>query len=294
MPYLCPNSYLSIMLTLDLLRTQPDFVKERLAHKRFSDPGVVDNILALDRERREKKTTADQMLAERNQASKTIGELMKTGKKEEAEALKDRINTLKEELSAVEATHDTLENDIHALLVTLPNLPHASVPAGGGAEDNTVVYAVSELPVLPENALPHWDLAKHYDIIDFELGTKITGSGFPLYKGKGALLQRALINFFLDEAIAAGYAEVIPPLMVNEASAFGTGQLPDKEGQMYYVTEDDLYLIPTAEVPITNIYRDIILRENELPVKNVGYTPASAVRPAPTAKMCGAEQGTPV
>lgn len=261
------------MLTLDLLRTQPDHVKERLAHKRFANPGIVDTILELDKQCREKKTAADLLLAERNQSSKTIGELMKSGKKDEAEALKARINDLKDALAALENAYNEHDAAIFNHLVTLPNLPHSSVPAGAGADENEQIYAVKELPQLPTTALPHWELAKKYDIIDFELGTKITGPGFPVYKGKGAVFQRALINFFLDEAIAAGYQEVLPPHLVNEDSAFATGQLPDKEGQMYHATVDNLYLIPTAEVPITNIYRDVILKESELPAKNAGYTP---------------------
>jgi len=261
------------MLTIDLLRTQTAFVKERLSVKRFAEPGLVDTILANDQLRRENKTALDQLLAERNQSSKTIGELMKNGQSAAAEQLKLHINTIKDRISALEETYNALDAAVQEQLVKLPNLPHSSVPVGAGPEENIIRYQVDTLPQLPEFAQPHWELTRKYDIIDFEMGTKITGPGFPVYKGQGAVLQRALINFFLDEAIAAGYKEVIPPILVNEDSAFGTGQLPDKEGQMYHATVDNLYLIPTAEVPITNIYRDVILKESDLPAMNVGYTP---------------------
>ncbi|HMY23482.1 MAG TPA: serine--tRNA ligase, partial [Chitinophagales bacterium] len=212
-------------------------------------------------------------LSQRNTLSKEIGALMKEGKKEAAEQLKSNIAQIKDNTDLLEAQVSDLENQIYERLVTLPNFPNSIVPAGKTPEDNEVVKSVGELPKLHVNAVPHWDLTKKYDLIDFELGNKITGAGFPVYKGKGAALQRSLISFFLDKAIEAGYAEVQVPHVVNRDSGFGTGQLPDKEGQMYHITQDDLYLIPTAEVPITNLYRDVIIDEKNLPIKNVGYTP---------------------
>ena len=207
-----------------------------------------------------------------NQISKEIGILFQNGKKEEATALKERTGTLKTMGKELGDQFSEAENELQQLLVQLPNLPHASIKPGKTAEDNEIVYQEGEIPVLQPDAVPHWDLCKKYDIVDFELGNKITGSGFPVYRGKGARLQRALINFFLDRAIAAGYLEYQPPLLVNEASGFGTGQLPDKDGQMYFVNEDKLYLIPTAEVPVTNFYRDMIVKEGDLPVRNVAYS----------------------
>lgn len=261
------------MLTIDQLRQNPEKAKERLAHKHFAEPALVDEILELDARRKQTKAQLDELLASRNSISKAIGQLMKDGKKEEAEAAKTQIADIKSKSDALETELAEIEKNSFDKLVRLPNFPNAIVPKGKTPEDNEVTFTVSEIPQLPETALPHWELAKKYDIIDFELGVKLTGAGFPVYKGKGAVLQRALIAFFLDKAAAAGYNEVQVPHMVNEDSAFATGQLPDKEGQMYFVTEDKFYLIPTAEVPITNIYRDEIIDERALPIKNVGYTP---------------------
>jgi seryl-tRNA synthetase len=227
----------------------------------------------LDDKRRETQNELDSTLAKSNALAKEIGGLMKAGKKEEAEAAKAETSTLKTRSKELDETLKSIESELYEVLVTLPNLPHSSVPEGKTPEENEVILENGTIPTLAEDALAHWDLIKKYDIIDFELGNKITGAGFPVYKGKGARIQRALINFFLDEAIAAGYAEVQPPILINKDSGFGTGQLPDKDGQMYHATVDDLYLIPTAEVPITNLYRDVILQEAELPVKNAGYTP---------------------
>jgi seryl-tRNA synthetase len=261
------------MLTIDQLRKDTAFAKERLAHKHFKDVDFVDDIITLDDKRKSIKSKLDDFLAQRNSISKEIGTLMKEGKKEEAEQQKLKIASIKEEADALEAEISTLETQIFDKLVTLPNFPNAVVPKGKSPEENEVTFEVTEFPKLHEKAMPHWDLAKKYDLIDFELGNKITGAGFPVYKGKGAALQRALISFFLDKAIEAGYAEVQVPHMVNYDSAFATGQLPDKDGQMYHDATDNLYLIPTAEVPITNLYRDEIVDEKILPIKNVGYTP---------------------
>jgi seryl-tRNA synthetase len=261
------------MLLLDTLKANPELVKEKLSKKYFEDPSLVDYIIDLDDRRRQLKQSIDGLLAERNKLSREIGDLMKMGETDAADRVKSRVAQIKSEVDELEARWQGKEKLLREKLLQLPNLPADIVPSGRSAEDNVVVYTMEQFPVLHPGALPHWDLAKKYQIIDFELGTKITGSGFPVYKGKGAVLQRALINFFLDRAIAAGYNEVIPPLVVNEDSAFATGQLPDKEGQMYHVTEDNLYLIPTAEVPLTNLYRDMILEETDFPIKMVGYTP---------------------
>ncbi|MBK9330608.1 MAG: serine--tRNA ligase [Sphingobacteriales bacterium] len=261
------------MLTIDQLRKDPAFAKERLAHKHFKELQFVEEIIALDDQRKASKSMLDDFLAQRNTLSKEIGILMKEGKKEEAEAQKDKIADIKEEADALEAKVSETEAQIFERLVQLPNLPNSIVPEGKTPEENEIAFSVKEIPALPETALPHWDLAKKFDLIDFELGNKLTGAGFPVYKGKGAALQRALITFFLDKAIEAGYQEVQVPHMVNKDSAFATGQLPDKEGQMYHATVDDFYLIPTAEVPITNIYRDEIIDEKSLPIQKVGYTP---------------------
>lgn len=261
------------MLTLEQLRRDTAFAKERLAHKHFKEVHFVDEIIAIDDQRKSFKGQLDELLAQRNAISKEIGVWMKEGNKEAAEQAKIKIASIKEQAEKLETEVADLEAKQYTMLVQLPNFPNAIVPAGKAAEDNEVAFSVTEFPNLPKNALPHWDLAKKYDLIDFELGNKITGAGFPVYKGKGAALQRALISFFLDKAIEAGYAEVQVPHLVNKDSGFGTGQLPDKEGQMYHVTVDDFYLIPTAEVPITNIYRDEIVEEKNLPIKNVGYTP---------------------
>jgi seryl-tRNA synthetase len=261
------------MLQVSYIRDNREQVLERLAVKNFKQPGLVDEIITLDEQRRQTQNRLDGVSAEANAAAKQIGELMRTGKKEEAESLKGKTGAWKEDIKKLGEELSAIEDLLQQKIVVLPNLPHSSVPKGITPEENEVVLENGDKPQLPANALPHWELAAKYNLIDFELGVKITGAGFPVYKGKGAKLQRALIAFFLDEAEKAGYAEVMLPLLVNEASGFGTGQLPDKEGQMYYVGVDNLYLIPTAEVPITNLYRDVILKADELPVKTTGYTP---------------------
>jgi seryl-tRNA synthetase len=261
------------MLTLKLLRESPDFVIRRLAVKNFDAQDIVNKIIVLDDHRKALQTRSDAMLAEQKKAAAAIGQLMKEGKKEEAEEAKREVAKLKARSSELLEMADDNNAKLNELLALLPNIPCAQVPEGKGAEDNVVVKMGGPEVALPEHALPHWDLAKKYDIIDFDLGVKITGAGFPVYKGKGAKLQRALINFFLDRNTAAGYKEVEPPVVVNAASGFGTGQLPDKEGQMYYCNEDQFYLVPTAEVPVTNIFRDVILTEDQFPQKLTAYTP---------------------
>ena len=260
------------MLELNVIKENPEFIIERLSVKNFDAATIVDQIIQIDKTRRDAKSRLDQVNAEMNQISKEIGILFQNGKKDEAVALKERTSTLKTMGKELSDQLSEAENELQQLLVQLPNLPHASIKPGKTAEDNEIVYQEGEIPVLQPDAVPHWDLCKKYDVVDFELGNKITGSGFPVYRGKGARLQRALINFFLDRAIAAGYLEYQPPLLVNEASGFGTGQLPDKDGQMYFVNEDKLYLIPTAEVPVTYFYREMIVKESDLPVKNVAYS----------------------
>ncbi len=261
------------MLQVQFIREHIDLVKERLSVRNFNDPGLVDEIVSLDESRRKVQGASDALAAEANAAAKQIGELMRQGKREEADAIKAQSGGYKDKIKAYAEQLNEVDQALHQALVQLPNLPHSSVPNGVGADDNEVVLEHGARPSLPAQALPHWELAAKYDIIDFELGVKITGSGFPVYKGKGARLQRALVNFFLDRALEAGYAEVQPPILINEASGFGTGQLPDKEGQMYHVGIDDLYLIPTAEVPVTNLYRDSIVKESDFPIKNTAYTP---------------------
>lgn len=260
------------MLLLEVLKSDPLAVKARLAKKNFPQPELVDVVIALDEKRKSSQSVIDLLLSERNKLSKEIGLLIKN-KDPKAESTKNRVAEIKEELEGLEVAHLQIETDLYENLVQLPNLPADIVPAGKTLEDNEVVFQVKEIPAAPKNSIPHWDLVKKYQIIDFELGNKLTGPGFPVYRGKGAILQRALINFFLSEAADAGYIEMMVPLMVNEASAFATGQLPDKEGQMYHATTDNFYLIPTAEVPLTNIYRDVILEEKEFPIKMTGYTP---------------------
>ncbi|MEQ8808950.1 MAG: serine--tRNA ligase [Imperialibacter sp.] len=233
----------------------------------------IDEMLALDDKRKSLKTEMDVALAEANQLAKQIGQLMQSGQKEEAEKIKSQTSDLKETSKKLGGELESTEELLTNKLYELPNVPHESVPEGRTADDNEVVFQVGTLPKLPESAKPHWDLIKEYDIIDFDLGIKITGAGFPVYKKQGARIVRAMINYFLDQALDAGYLEMRPPIVVNKESGYGTGQLPDKEGQMYHATADDLYLIPTAEVPITNLYRDVILADDELPVKNVAYTP---------------------
>ena len=261
------------MLQLNYIRENRDKVVERLAIKNFNDADLVDQIIALDEQRRKIQNQSDSIAAEANSSAKQIGDLMRQGKKEEAEAIKSQSASYKEQLKEFTEELERVEIELHNKLIQLPNLPHTLVPKGITPEENEVVLENGDKPALAEDALPHWELAAKYDIIDFELGTKVTGAGFPVYKGKGARLQRGLINFFLDEASKMGYREVQVPIVVNEASAYATGQLPDKEGQMYHVVNDDLYLIPTAEVPITNIYRDTIVKAEDFPIKNCGYTP---------------------
>ncbi len=261
------------MLTINLIREKKDFVIERLKVKNFKAEEIINKIIALDTSRREIQSKSDFMQSEMNRISKEIGALMQSGKKAEAESAKAKTYSLKEEIKSLTDKLIPIDAELKNEIVTLPNLPHESVAPGHGADDNVVVREGGVLPALADTALPHWDLIKKYDIIDFDLGIKLTGAGFPVYLGKGAKLERSLINFFLDEGSKAGYREVMPPIMVNEDSGFGTGQLPDKEGQMYHATLDNFYMIPTAEVPVTNIYRDVILNADSLPVKNVAYTP---------------------
>ncbi|HJW17186.1 MAG TPA: serine--tRNA ligase [Flavisolibacter sp.] len=261
------------MLQLAILKNNTELVKERLAVKNFKDINLVDDIIALDDQRRKLTFGFDETKAKINAASKEIGQFMSKGQKEEAESRKKDVESYKNELNPIQEKLDAVEKQLNELLIRLPNLPSEKVPKGKTPEDNEIVRTGGTKPELYKGAVPHWDLAKKYDLIDFELGNKVTGSGFPFYKGKGAKLQRALIQYFLEFNTQAGYTEYMPPLMVNEASAYGTGQLPDKEGQMYHATADNLYLIPTAEVPVTNIYRDVILKEADLPVKMTAYTP---------------------
>ncbi len=259
------------MLTLKLIQESRQEVIERLKVKGFDASGIVDEIIALDNKRKATQSESDALQAEMNNLSRVIGQMFKDGKSAEANEAKEKTVILKDKIKELTTVLESIEKELQNLVVQLPNLPHTSVPAGRSAEDNQVVREGGVIPKL-SNALPHWELAKKYDIIDFELGVKLTGAGFPVYKGKGAKLQRALINFFLEEAINAGYQEVMPPLMVNEDSGFGTGQLPDKEGQMYHATIDNLYLIPTAEVPVTNMYRDVILNSSQFPIRNCAYS----------------------
>lgn len=261
------------MLTLKMITEQTGKVVAGLEKKHFKNAKeTIAEVLDLDSKRRSTQNILDKNLSEVNQLSKSIGALMKDGKKEEAEIAKKHVAEIKENNKALQAQMDKAAEDMQALLYTIPNVPYDEVPEGNGAEDNLVVKMGGMETELPKNALPHWELAKKYNLIDFDLGVKITGAGFPVYIGQGARLQRALINFFLDEARNAGYLEIMPPTVVNPASGYGTGQLPDKEGQMYHCDLDDLYLIPTAEVPVTNIYRDVILDEKQLPIKNCAYT----------------------
>jgi len=261
------------MLNPGFIRSNKDRVIERLKIKNFNDTEIIEKIIKTDEERRSTQQKADSLQAEMNTLSKSIGMLFKEGKQDEANAAKAKTSELKENIKSLQSALSQKVEELDKLLVLVPNLPHESVPPGKGEEDNEQVKIADKEILLPENALPHWELGKKYDIIDFDLGVKITGAGFPVYKGKGAKLQRALITYFLDKNDQAGYTEFLPPLMVNEDSGFGTGQLPDKEGQMYHVQSENFYLIPTAEVPVTNIYRDVILNNEELPVKNTAYTP---------------------
>ena len=261
------------MLTLKLLREQPEFVVERLAVKNFDASKIVEQILEQDSRRRSCQTELDAALSAQKTKAKEIGKLMQQGLKDEAEAAKKEVAAMKEKSKKLEAEMEECQHRQNELLVLLPNLPDKIVPAGKNADDNVVVRMGGDAPELPDTALPHWELASKYDIIDFDLGVKLTGAGFPVYKGKGARLQRALIQYFLDFNTKAGYLEIEPPVLVNEASGFATGQLPDKEGQMYFASQDKFYLVPTAEVPVTNIYRDTILSESDFPVKMTAYTP---------------------
>ncbi len=261
------------MLTINLIREKRDFIAERLRIRNFDAEKILDKILQTDAERRQIQVRTDALQAEMNRISKEIGSLMKSGNKDEADAAKEKTYKLKEEIKSLTEKFTSLDEEMRNEIICLPNLPHQSVNRGHGAEDNVMVRSGGPMPALDDDCLPHWDLIKKYDIIDFELGIKLTGAGFPVYKDKGAKLERALINFFLDEGIKAGYKEIIPPVVVNEDSGFATGQLPDKEGQMYNITLDGFYLIPTAEVPVTNIYRDVILDADVLPIKNIAYTP---------------------
>ena len=268
-----PFFKITIMLTLKTLRDNPEMVVAKLAKKNFDASAIVAEILDLDTLRRSLQTESDALKSSQNQIAARIGMLMKQGLRDEAEQAKAEVAGIKEKYNDMIARLDQAEKEMNAKIVLLPNLPCDLVPEGKGAEDNLVVKMGGPEVNLPQNALPHWELAKKYDIIDFDLGVKITGAGFPVYKGKGAKLQRALINFFLDCNSAAGYQETEPPVVVNAASGFGTGQLPDKEAQMYYCGLDDFYLVPTAEVPLTNIYRDVILQNDALPQKITAYTP---------------------
>ncbi|MBN2779353.1 MAG: serine--tRNA ligase [Bacteroidales bacterium] len=259
------------MLTIKLIRDEKERVLERLKIKNFDATNLVEQIIDCDDRRKDFQLRKDNLQMQMNELSKEIGKLFAQGKKEEAEIAKQKTVELKEQIKDAENGFTSAEKELNDLIVLLPNLPHDSVKPGKGEDDNEIIKQGGEIPVLTQKK-PHWELIKEYNIIDFELGTKITGAGFPVYLGKGAKLQRALINFFLDEAEKAGYTEVLPPLVVNEDSGFGTGQLPDKEGQMYHVTADNFYLIPTAEVPVTNLYRDVILTEKDFPIKNMAYS----------------------
>lgn len=261
------------MLQVAFLRENTQEAIDRLALRNIDAKAIINQILEIDDKRRQNQLELETLLAEGNVISKEIGELFKLGKQAEAAALKVRTTEIKEQSKKLEEALSLEEEELKNVLVTLPNAPSVKVPKGKTPEDNEIVFSHGQEPNYTFEALPHWELAKKYDLIDFELGVKITGAGFPVYKGKGARLQRALINFFLDQALAEGYMEIQPPIMVNEDSAYATGQLPDKEGQMYHATVDNFYMIPTAEVPITNIYRDVILKDTDFPVKNVGYTP---------------------
>jgi seryl-tRNA synthetase len=261
------------MLQIQAIRAQEDAIITALKKRQIDAAPIVSKILEADQLRRATQTSLDENLARANQLAKEIGGLFKSGKAAEAQALKEESATLKEASKTLQVTLTQVSETLQDLLYTLPNVPHESVPSGKSEEDNEEIFRAGDIPVLHKDALPHWELAKKYDLIDFELGVKIAGAGFPVYKGKGAKLQRALIAYFLDKNTAAGYTEIQPPLVVNEASALGTGQLPDKEGQMYYMPEDKLYLIPTAEVPVTNIFRDVVLSESDFPVKYTAYTP---------------------
>lgn len=261
------------MLQVNNIREQKETYIKALKKRNIDAEAIFEEVLQLDDTRRSTQSKLDDIKAESNRLSKEIGMMFKNGEHQKANLLKEKTGKLKEDSKELSEKLATAITDLEKLLYTIPNVPHESVPAGSSEEDNEEIYREGDIPSLEEGALPHWELAKKYDIIDFELGNKITGAGFPVYKGKGARLQRALITYFLDKAVESGYTEFQMPLMVNEASGYGTGQLPDKEGQMYHITEDDLYLIPTAEVPITNMYRDNLLTDKDFPIACTGYTP---------------------
>jgi seryl-tRNA synthetase len=260
------------MLQIQFIRQNADLVKQKLAIKNFANIGLVDELIADDEKLRQLKASTENTQALINAASKEIGALMASGKKDDAEQKKATVNTLKQNMQSEKELLETLEKSFTDKVLLLPNLPSEKVPAGKTAEDNETTFIVDHLPTLPENAKPHWDIIKDLDIVNFETGAKITGSGFPLFKGQGAKLQRSLVQYFLDYNTAGGYTEFTPPLLVNEQTAYGTGQLPDKEGQMYFVTEDKLYLIPTSEVPVTNVYAGEIIKETELPIKMTAFS----------------------
>lgn len=261
------------MLTISYIRDNRETILKGLKIKNFETPELIDQIIDMDNERRSLQVKTNELQAKMNRLSKEIGGLFKSGEKEKANQVKEQTSAIKQELETLEQDLQQANSQVTELLVQVPNIPHPSVPAGKSDADNKEIRQGGVIPQLAEGSMPHWELAKKYNLIDFELGVKITGGGFPVFRGQGARLQRALISWFLDQNIKAGYEEILPPLMVNEASGFGTGQLPDKEGQMYHVTGNNLYLIPTAEVPVTNIYRDVILNAEDLPVKNTAYTP---------------------
>ncbi len=261
------------MIQITTIREKSDFVIERLAVKNFDAKAIVADILTLDENRRKIQNELDEILFQQNTLAKQVGDLYKSGKKFEGDELKNKSGALKESSSALQMLLTEFEEKLNLEMVKLPNIPSDKVPKGKTPEDNEVVHQEGAIPELYDGAVPHWELTSKYDIIDFELGVKLTGAGFPVYKGKGAKLQRALINFFLDKATDAGFREIQPPILVNRDSGYGTGQLPDKEGQMYHMQIDDFYLIPTAEVPVTNIYRDVIVKSEELPIKMCAYTP---------------------
>ena len=261
------------MLTIPFIRDHRDTVLKGLEVKNFKNPELIDQIIELDNKRRALQVKTNELQAQMNKLSKEIGQLFKSGEREKANQVKEQTTGIKQELETMEQDLQRANERINELLVQVPNVPHPSVPGGNSEADNKEIRRGGNIPSLHEGAQPHWELGKKYNLIDFDLGVKITGRGFPVYRGKGARLQRALIAYFLDQNTDAGYEEILPPLMVNEESGFGTGQLPDKEGQMYHITSDNLYLIPTAEVPVTNMYRDVILDAGELPIKNTAFTP---------------------
>lgn len=261
------------MLTIQFIRDNREAVIERLQIKNFNQEELINRVISRDDDRRMLQVKTNGLQSELNQLSKEIGNLFRSGEAEKANKVKGRTSAIKQELESLEKELKEASDELGELLVQIPNLPHPSVPRGTSETDNLIIREGGTIPELHNGALPHWELGEKYKLMDFDLGVKITGGGFPLFRGKGARLQRALISWFLDKNTEAGYEEFLPPLMVNEASGFGTGQLPDKEGQMYHITGDNLYLIPTAEVPVTNIYRDVILNAEELPIKNTAYTP---------------------